>query len=83
MCLHFGATAIYFVFKNPHPMELMMYLGNDFIESVPLNLTKISEPGYLGSFKRMLKQRYLELIRETSQHPEFYIINTAAATAQS
>ena len=63
-------------------MELMMYLGNDFIESVPLNFSKISEPGYLGSFKRMLKQRYLELIQETANQPEFYIINNQRAEAR-
>lgn len=53
----------------------MMYLGNDLIEAVPLNFTKISEPGYLGSFKRTLKQKYGELIQQVSEQPEFLIIN--------
>jgi hypothetical protein len=56
-------------------MELMMYIGNDLIESVQLTDGKISQPGYLGQFKRQLKSRYAELIQETSQPPEFYVVN--------
>lgn len=54
-------------------MQLMMYIGNDLIESVPLNNEKISQPGYLGKFKRMLKEKYAELIRKSAQHPEFLV----------
>lgn len=56
-------------------MELMMYLGNDLIESVPLVKDKISQPGYLGQFKRDLKIRYSELISQTTQTPEFFVID--------
>jgi hypothetical protein len=56
-------------------MKLMMFLGNDLIEEVPLNDTKISEPGYLGSFKRTLKQKYWELIQQMPQQPEFLVVN--------
>jgi len=56
-------------------MKLMMYIGNDLIEEVPLNTTKISEPGYLGSFKRTLKNKYYELIQQVPQPPEFLIVN--------
>jgi len=56
-------------------MKLMMYLGNDLIESVPVNLTLISIPGYLGSFKRNLKQKHNDLIRQVQEQPEFLIVN--------
>lgn len=54
-------------------MQLMMYLGNDMIESVPVNEELVSKPGYLGKFKRMLKEKYADLIRESEIHPEFLV----------
>ena len=60
-------------------MELMMYLGNDLIESVQVNNTRLSQPGYLGSVKRQLKQKYRDLIQETPQAPEFLVIEMAPA----
>ena len=56
-------------------MQLMMYLGNDLIDSVKLDDERISKPGYLGSFKRFLKQKYRELILENPNHPEFLVID--------
>ncbi len=56
-------------------MQLMMYLGNDLIDSVPVNMYDLSKPGYLGRFKRQLKQRHLELIQEANEQPDFLVIN--------
>jgi hypothetical protein len=56
-------------------MKLMMYLGNDLVESVPLDLDRISKPGYLGTFKRNLKIKYRELIQQSPQPPEFLVID--------
>ncbi len=53
----------------------MMYLGNDLIDSVAVNMYDLSKPGYLGKFKRQLKQRHLELIQEANEQPEFLVIN--------
>ncbi len=64
-------------------MKLMMYLGNDLIESVPVNLTLISIPGYLGSFKRNLKQKHNNLIRQVQEQPEFLIVNPDIDTKKS
>jgi hypothetical protein len=55
-------------------MQLMMYLGNDLIESVPLDQERIPKPGYLGGFKRGLKEKYKELIRQVPEPPEFLVI---------
>jgi hypothetical protein len=56
-------------------MELMMYLGNDLIESVPVQPDKLSQPGYLGQFKRQLKIRHAELLQQVQEHPDFLVIN--------
>jgi hypothetical protein len=56
-------------------MKLMMYLGNDLIEAVPLDRERIPKPGYLGNFKRALKEKYQEMIKQFSDPPEFLVIN--------
>ena len=61
-------------------MQLMMYLGNDLIESVPLDTERISQPGYLGQFKRVLKEKYAQLIRESPTPPEFLVVNMNATS---
>lgn len=53
----------------------MMYIGNDLIDVVPLDLASIPKPGYLGSFKRNLKMKYRELIKQYPQPPEFLVID--------
>ena len=63
-------------------MQLMMYIGNDLIESVPLDLERISKPGYLGNFKRSLKEKYNELIQQCPEKPEFLIIDPVPAISQ-
>jgi hypothetical protein len=66
--------------QYPKPMQLMMYIGNDLIESVPLHLDRISQPGYLGQFKRVLKEKYADLIRESSVTPDFLVVDTGNET---
>lgn len=55
-------------------MQLMMYIGNDLIEAVPLQQEGLRQPGYLGKFKRYLKVKYNDLIIQSSQPPEFLVI---------
>jgi hypothetical protein len=57
----------------------MMYIGNDLIESVPLEDERIPIPGYVGQFKRRLKIKYQELIRQHSTTPEFLVTNLVPA----
>lgn len=68
-------------------MQLMMYLGNDLIEAVPLSEDRISQPGYLGQFKRMLKDKYADMIRESGRTPDFLVVDitpsSQSASAQS
>lgn len=67
-------------------MKLMMYIGNDLIEAVPLDHHQIPVPGYLGSIKRALKEKHAALLRESATPPEFLVVpapETAHAAAQS
>jgi hypothetical protein len=56
-------------------MELMMYLSNDLIEAVPVNLKNITLPGYLGNIKRKLEKKYTSLINQANTKPEFLIVH--------
>ena len=55
-------------------MQLMMYIGNDHIESVKLDPDRISKPGYLGTFKRNLKVKYKDLISEYGSPADFIVV---------
>jgi hypothetical protein len=59
---------------NPMSMNLMMFLGNDLIEAIPLEKDSIPVPGYLGHFKRALKEKYREVILQCPEPPEFLVI---------
>lgn len=54
-------------------MQLMMYIGNDLIESVSLDNARIPKPGYVGSIKRSLKIKHSELISLHPDKPEFLV----------
>ena len=56
-------------------MKLMMFLGNDLIEAVPVNVQDLKIPGYLGKFKRTLKAKYQQLIQTAPEPPEFLVCN--------
>ncbi|MBP8114285.1 MAG: hypothetical protein KAY50_02950 [Chitinophagaceae bacterium] len=56
-------------------MQLMMYLGNDLIDSIPLNDQDLRVPGYLGKFKRSLKEKYRSLITTAEEPIEFLVCN--------
>ena len=64
-------------------MQLMMYIGNDHIESVKLDPERISKPGYLGTFKRNLKIKYRELIMEHGSPADFLVVNITPKAAES
>ena len=62
-------------------MQLMMYIGNDLIEAVPVSQESLRRPGYLGSFKRTLKLKYQELIQQCNQAPEFLVVEVKTQPA--
>ncbi len=65
-------------------MKLMMYIGNDLIESIQLEPRMIQKPGYLGQFKRNLKQKYRQqILQDPKNLPEFLVINPVTQLANS
>ena len=56
-------------------MQLMMFIGNDHIESVSLDKERISKPGYLGTFKRSLKMKYKDLISQHGSPADFIVVS--------
>ena len=58
---------------NLLPMKLVMYLGLDCIDAIALNTKRISQPGYLGSLKRELMEKYASELQFLSEEPEFLI----------
>ena len=62
-------------------MQLMMFIGNDHIESISLDKEKISKPGYLGAFKRSLKAKYKDLISQHGSPADFMVIDNSPHTA--
>lgn len=63
----------YFCYKS-NPMNLLMYVGDELVESVPLEKEMISKPGYLGNFKRRLQNKYREVFPNAPK-PEFFVAN--------
>jgi len=53
-----------------------MFIGNDLIEAIPINVRDIRLPGYLGKFKRTLKSKHRELLKLSPEPPEFLVIDT-------
>jgi hypothetical protein len=58
-------------------MELMMYVGNDCIDILPVENSFIHRPGYLGQFVRRLRQEHESLILEKNTEPEFFLRNAS------
>lgn len=58
-------------------MFLKMFVGDELVESVPLDREMISKPGYVGNFKRRLQNKYREHFSRDPK-PEFYVSSAMA-----
>jgi hypothetical protein len=54
-------------------MELMMYIENDCIDIMGVENSFIHQPGYLGHFVRLLRQKHESLIYAMNREPEFFL----------
>jgi hypothetical protein len=63
-------------------MEMMMYIGNDCIESTTIDESLITLPGYLGHFVRLLKTKYDCLLQQEKKEPEFLLRHTPVQKQQ-
>ena len=75
MGLHKPVKVVFLYYPISTTMKLMMYIGNDLIEAVPINDKDLRVPGYLGKFKRYLKQKYDDLLKASPVPPEFLVCN--------
>ncbi len=60
----------------------MMYIGNDLIDTATLEDERIPIPGYLGEFKRQMKQKHRELILQAQKPPEFLVTITTTSNSE-
>ncbi len=58
-------------------MKLVMYIGNDCLDTVPLDSNRIPEPGYIGSLAKSLRQKHAVYTMYFETEPEFFIVPTA------
>jgi hypothetical protein len=56
-------------------MQLVMYLGNEFIASVPINDQELKLPGYLGKLKRRLMEENTLLLQQSTEKAEFLVVD--------
>ena len=54
-------------------MELVMYIGNDFIDAIPLEQSFIVFPGYVSYFVKKLRKKHEMLYFESMLEPEFLL----------
>lgn len=62
-------------------MQLVMFLGNDFIASIAVDSHLLSAPGYLGQLKRQLLTDHTEILQYTPHKPEFLIVDISGTDA--
>lgn len=65
---------VFLCFKSGPPMKLLMFVGDELIESVSLDKELVSKPGYLGNYKRRLQNKYRDLYLSGTR-PEFFVAN--------
>jgi len=59
-------------------MQLVMYIGNDFISSAPLDTRRVTERGYIGNIKRHLLQEQEVLLQYSVNELEFFLLNVSS-----
>ena len=64
-------------------MQLVMYLGNDFIAAVNVNSQQLRVPGYMGRLKRQLMEENSNVLQEAVEEPEFLILHATQPSGES
>jgi hypothetical protein len=62
-------------------MQLVMYLGNEFIASVPINDQELKLPGYLGKLKRQLMAENVLVLQQSTEKAEFLVVDFSKKTS--
>jgi hypothetical protein len=58
-------------------MKLLLFIGNDLIDSIPLCRESITLPGYVGKIKKELLKKYTALINHANVEPEFLVVKVS------
>ena len=54
-------------------MDLVMFLGNEFIDSVRVNEHRFHSPGYIASLKIEMEDKNEDIIDLSEEEPQFFI----------
>jgi hypothetical protein len=54
-------------------MDLKMFIGNEFIDSMKINAAQFNRPGYIQSLKMEMEERNEEIIDLGNEEPTFFI----------
>jgi hypothetical protein len=54
-------------------MELQMFIGQHLVDSIPLNLLQMNNPGYIHSIKNELEEKNEDIIDLSVEKPVFFI----------
>ena len=72
----------FYLLHDRYPMQLVMYLGNDFIAAVSVNSKQIRVPGYMGRLKRQLMEENKQLLELVYEEPEFLILHASPSPSK-
>jgi hypothetical protein len=54
-------------------MELQMFIGQHLVDSLPLNLSQMNNPGYIHCLKNELEEKNEDIIDLSVEKPVFFI----------
>lgn len=60
-----------------------MYLRHNLIDSISLDRDKITLPGYIGTFMRILKEKHNNVLEQCVEEPEFLVQNKNSTTGKN
>ena len=59
-----------------------MFIGNDCIDTIPVDHKLVRIPGYLSHFVRTLRAKHKQLLLQFNTEPEFLLHGISTNTAQ-
>lgn len=60
-------------------MELKMFIGSNFIDSVPVSFSQIRKPGFLEGLMGKLRAKHEKLIQSASETPLYFVEHVPSA----
>ena len=54
-------------------MELKMFIGDHCIDTIPINFSKLSLPGYIQYLKNELEEKNKDILDLSEEDPKFFI----------